>query len=233
MQRYVIDKSVNYNGEICGMQILVVSATEHEIFPFRSANASADILVTGVGVPATMYHLSKRIHLMDYDLIIQAGVAGSFQHEIKTGEVVAVRRDTFADLGIREGNNFSNLFESALAENVQPFQNGYLYNNHSVLENCYLKKVNGITVNTITDDHEVLSQWVLKYNPAIESMEGAALHYVCIQESVPFIQIRAISNYAGERNKANWDLQGAITNLNVALQLVIAGVGQDHNISHT
>jgi futalosine hydrolase len=211
------------------MQILVVSATEHEIYPYRSANASADILVTGVGVPAALYHLSKRIHLMDYDLVIQAGVAGSFLHEIEIGEVVGVRRDTFADLGIREGNNFSNLFDSALAENDHPFKNGYLYNNNSLFESCYLKKVNGITVNTITDDHEVLSNWVLKYDPAIESMEGAALHYVCIQESVPFIQIRAISNYAGERNKANWDLQGGITNLNVALQRVIDGLGENYN----
>ncbi len=170
---------------------------------------------------------------MDYDLVIQAGVAGSFLQEIEIGEVIAVRRDTFADLGIREGKNFSNLFESALAENEQPFLNGYLYNNHSVLESCYLKKVNAITVNTITDDHEVISQWVLKYHPAIESMEGAALHYVCMQESVPFIQLRAISNYAGERNKANWDLQGAISNLNLALQLVIDGVGQEHNNSHS
>ena len=44
-------------------------------------------------------------------------------------------------------------------------------------------------------------------------MEGAALHYVCLQEKVPFIQLRAISNYVGERDKSKWKMQEAITNL--------------------
>ncbi len=48
-------------------------------------------------------------------------------------------------------------------------------------------------------------------------MEGAAFHYVCLQEKIPFLQLRAISNYVGERNKANWNLNEAIRNLNKKL----------------
>ena len=58
------------------MQILVIAATEQEIEPFTDANARVDVLITGVGVPSTIYHLQKRIHQMEYDLIIQAGIAG-------------------------------------------------------------------------------------------------------------------------------------------------------------
>jgi futalosine hydrolase len=45
-------------------------------------------------------------------------------------------------------------------------------------------------------------------------MEGAALHYVCLMENIPFLQIRSISNYAGQRNKAKWNFNDSIQNLN-------------------
>jgi len=45
-------------------------------------------------------------------------------------------------------------------------------------------------------------------------MEGAALHYVCLMEKIPFVQIRGISNYIAERNKKNWNMKESISNLN-------------------
>ncbi len=48
------------------------------------------------------------------------------------------------------------------------------------------------------------------FNPVTESMEGAALHYVCLMEKIPFLQIRSISNYIGERNKKKWDMMDSI-----------------------
>lgn len=59
-----------------------------------------------------------------------------------------------------------------------------------------------------------MQQLIKKYDPTIESMEGAALHYVCREFNIPFIQLRAISNYVGERDKSNWKIQEAIENLN-------------------
>jgi futalosine hydrolase len=41
-------------------------------------------------------------------------------------------------------------------------------------------------------------------------MEGAAFHYIGIMKSIPFIQIRGISNFVGERNKKNWKIDEAI-----------------------
>jgi len=33
-------------------------------------------------------------------------------------------------------------------------------------------------------------------------------------EKIPFLQIRSISNYIGERNKKNWNMKQSILNLN-------------------
>ena len=45
-------------------------------------------------------------------------------------------------------------------------------------------------------------------------MEGAAFQYVARQANIPFLQIRAVSNYIGERNKYNWKIKESIANLN-------------------
>ena len=54
-------------------------------------------------------------------------------------------------------------------------------------------------------------------------MEGAALHYVCLQQSVPFLQIRSISNEVGERDKSKWRMKEAVENLNTELIKLITG----------
>jgi futalosine hydrolase len=49
-------------------------------------------------------------------------------------------------------------------------------------------------------------------------MEGAALHFACLQSGIPFIQIRTISNTVGVRDKQQWQLPAAIDSLNQYLQ---------------
>jgi futalosine hydrolase len=76
-----------------------------------------------------------------------------------------------------------------------------------------LEEVVGVTINEITTRPERIIQLKNKYNPVIESMEGAALHYVGLQMHVPFIQLRAVSNYVGERDKSKWNFSMALDNL--------------------
>ena len=52
-------------------------------------------------------------------------------------------------------------------------------------------------------------------------MEGAALHYVCLMEKVPFLQIRAISNMTGDRDKSRWKLREALKSLHGELVVMI------------
>ena len=54
-------------------------------------------------------------------------------------------------------------------------------------------------------------------NASVESMEGAALHYVALQEKIPFLQMRSLSNFVGERDKTKWVMDVAIANLNIEL----------------
>ena len=196
--------------------ILLIAATEFEIPLFtHQENQQQDILITGVGAAATLYHLQKRLQQIDYDLVIQAGIAGTFNTDLNLGEVVLVGQDTFGDLGMEEKNTFTSIFKSGFVdENEFPFENGWLKNKHELLQQSSLKIVNAVTVNKVSDSILQKQQLINTFDPQVESMEGAAFHYVCLQEKIPFIQIRSISNYVGERDKTKWKIKDAITNLN-------------------
>ena len=216
--------------EICSMQILLISSTAMEIQPQFANSAQVDILVTGVGIPATMYHLQKRLHQIDYDLVIQAGIAGSFGKEPAIGETVLVQQDAFGDLGTEQEEEFCTVFDARLADkNEFPFQEGCLFNNNTLFDSSTLKKVKAVTVNKVSDDRLLKRQIEHCFHPHIESMEGAALHYVCLHEQVPFLQVRTISNCVGERDKKKWKLEESIKNLNEELTKLIQQIAPTPN----
>jgi futalosine hydrolase len=78
-------------------------------------------------------------------------------------------------------------------------------------------KVKSITVNTAHGDEDSISYVKSKVNPDIETMEGAAFFNAVSQQNIPYVQIRAISNKVEKRNKENWDIDKAITQLSSVL----------------
>lgn len=210
------------------MKILVVTATEHELnlsnikLKANKADFGAEVLISGIGIASTVYHVTKKLMQTKYDLVIQAGIAGTFTNDLNLGEVVLISSDTFGDLGIEETGVFKSLFTSNLTnENDFPFTNGWLINRHKLLNGALLKTVTAITVNKITDDKKRIEKQRNMFNAQTESMEGAAFHYVCLHMNIPFLQVRSISNVVGERDKSKWKMKEAIVNLNNELNKII------------
>lgn len=207
------------------MKILVCAATPIEISPFLKQlhtgdfpKLELDVLVTGIGLTATTWSLSKQINLKRPDVIIQAGVGGCFDTSIPLGAVLAIKKEAIADQSVIELNKLKTLFDLKLVpQNQYPFTKGWLVNKNEILKKVRLKKVSGVTVNEITTSKQKVNFYKKTFKPVVESMEGAALHYVCLMENIPFIQLRSISNYIGERNKKKWDMQGSVKNLNDCL----------------
>ena len=212
-----------------GKNILVVAATAKEITPFieltkMSGLNNIDILISGIGLTASTYHLAKQLALKKYDLVIQAGVAGSFDPKIPLGTVVAVQHDAIADQSVVELQKLKTLFDLKLVPQDQyPYKKGWLINpNKDILKKTKLKIVKGISVNQISTSKQMIQFYRIAFDPVTESMEGASLHYVCLMEDIPFVQIRSVSNYIGERNKQKWNMMDSIINLNKALKSLVA-----------
>ncbi len=204
------------------MQILVLAATKLEIAPFIKKKIAADILITGVGAPAALYKLQQKLYQKKYDLVVQAGIAGMFGDSLTLGETVLVERDCFADIGMQEKGIFTPIFKTGFVKPTEfPYKNGWLINKGIKAIKLTLKLVKAVTINTISDSTAQKKMLINNYGAAIESMEGAAFHYVCLQEKVTFLQLRAISNKVGVRDKTKWKIKEAIENLNNTLEQIL------------
>ncbi|MBK8967470.1 MAG: futalosine hydrolase [Saprospiraceae bacterium] len=217
------------------MHVLLTAATPFELAPvisflestflkmadqhFRKNDLVIQVLVTGVGAPATAWHLGKALTTGSADWVINAGVAGAFDSNLQPGTVVQVISERFADLGVEEADGrFTDVFELGLTNlNHPPFVNGVLYNS-TAGETPFLPLVRGLTVNRVHGTESSIAAIRNKYPEAqIETMEGAAVFYGCLLAAVPFVEIRSISNYVEPRNRAGWELELAIEQLNIVL----------------
>ena len=214
------------------MKILVTAATEAEIalsikymegaarqekpLLFSRNGHEIQLAITGVGMVATTYHLIALLAASRYDLVIQAGIAGSFDRDISLGDTLFIRSDRFADMGVEDGERYIDVFDIGLVDiNEKPFTEKILVNPYSEDKlQTGLKGVNAITLNTVTGHETTVERLQKRYNSALESMEGAAFHYVCLQEGVVFVQVRAVSNYIERRNREAWQMGKALNNLN-------------------
>ena len=211
------------------MRVTITAATVAEWMPsFLNINAlytgesqrlKLQYHQSGIGMLAASYALTKLALEDKPDLIIQVGIAGSFDQSIPLGSVVVINEETIGDLGVEEEGKWKDLFDLKLEKSsYHPFEKRKLPNQWLGKYNLTgLKEVGGITVNEISTHPERIQKLIKKFNPIIESMEGAALHYVARESNIPFIQIRAISNYIGERDKSKWQMKNAIDNLNQTL----------------
>jgi len=215
--------------------ILLVAATDAEgdalrkipgVKPFDEGfhfgNCDITLLVTGIGQMATSWALTKWLSCNEKpDLAVNIGIAGSYNKDLKTGEVVAPVSDCFADTGVETGKTILTLAEAGIED--PPFREGRIYavNEYMPLVLEILKPVAAITVNTVTGSAVTIERMTEKFHPDIETMEGATFFYICSREKTPFIAIRAISNRVEPRDKKKWNIHLAINNLSERLKEIL------------
>ncbi len=210
------------------MHLLLVSATDFEVSEIPSwlnepgiqHNApKPELLISGVGQLKTCYALQKKINSKRPDLVIQAGFGGSSSKE-DIGKTYMIRSEKIADLGVMEKSGFTSMFDMGLEKpDLFPFREGKLVNPYKfLLEWTGLPLMDGYTVNEIKSVD--FAGFQRNKVPVVESMEGAALHYVCLMEKIPFLQIRSVSNVTGDRDKSRWKFKEARESLHKSLVLL-------------
>ncbi|PSL33122.1 futalosine hydrolase [Chitinophaga ginsengisoli] len=208
------------------MKILVTAATTFEIQPFMDhlagknyRNCQVTTLIGGIGMMHTAYQLGRQFASSRPDFAIQAGIAGCFDHSWDMGKVVIIDKEQLGDLGVEDDQAYKDLFDIQLWQPDQaPFTNRQLINPlQNVPHLPELPTASGVTINTVSGSERTRQLLLDKYKPEVESMEGAAFHYACLLEKIPFMQLRSISNYVEVRDKSKWKIQLAIKELNDTL----------------
>ncbi len=220
------------------MNILVVSATELEVrfltdelvfdrvispmvTRYTYNGIIIDIIITGVGMIFTTFHLTNALVKNEYNLVLNIGLSASFSKKIKIGEVLNVVSEEFADLGVEKYSGFETMFDIGyISKNEFPFENGVIHNNTDGFQlNFPIAK--GITVNKANQKKTSVQRLSSKFDTEVESMEGAAVFYVCKYMEIPFLELRSVSNYVGSNEFSDWDIPLALEKLNDAVFQVL------------
>ena len=219
-------------------KILYVTATRQEadilgkierIIPvqgkFCSDRFEIDLIVGGVGSMSTAWSMTQWFSANERPcLVINTGIAGSYNDAFPVGSVVMPVSDCFADAGIEDGDIFLTLHETGLSNPDEfPFRNGIIpvENRYTEIIKRILKPVNAITLNTATGSDSTREKLINKFNPDIETLEGAAFFYICAMQKIPFISLRAISNRVERRDRNRWNIPLALDNLALKLEEVL------------
>jgi len=228
------------------MRLLLVAATELELAPlvarltpashpqpsgalraFSHRSHQVDVLTTGVGMVATATWCARVLARQPYDFAVNLGVCGSFDPALPPGTVVNVVADCIAELGAEDGEQFLTVQQlGLLGPNEPPFRGGMLVNpgaksNHVIAS---LPAATGITVNTVHGNEHSIARVVERFQPAVETMEGAAFMFASLVSGVRFAQVRAVSNMVEKRNRAAWKLEEAVAALaDAGLRLIEQG----------
>jgi len=210
-------------------EILIVVAHSPEANALNEAlntqGVTFEILTTGVGGMNMSWMLQKRLQNGPKPkILINAGIAGSYIEEIQKGDIVIAASDCFADLGIDDNGRFTPLFSNGLSDgNSFPFTAGRVR-----CDNCWFEElrktimaVDAATVNMASGSEAAISRIKSGWNPAVETMEGAWFAYICMMSCLPWINIRAISNFIEPRNVKNWDIDTALATLRKQMPVII------------
>ncbi|NLA25268.1 MAG: hypothetical protein GX879_09915 [Bacteroidales bacterium] len=198
------------------MKALIISASKFEtqylsskfnIFTLDNLSEipnTHNVLITGAGVLDTIFAISEALNKIQADIIINMGIAGTLNSDLKIGTNCIVKSDFILDSGIYRDKNFKHISEFEFSINKTK-----IYNASAEIKNLVPEclEVNAQTVNLFYNlDLNNRPEAYKTTNADIETMEGAAVFYVANQKSIPVCSIRTISNYIGEKyNATNYE----------------------------
>jgi len=179
----------------------------------------------GVGKVEATLALTRRLCAGLPDVVVNFGVAGAFPGAgLEVGDVCLVTQESFADEGLVTEGGFEDLAQLKLADRVEWSADAVWAKRVADLLD-EVPAVRGTTVSTISGTDGLAQAYADRVQPAVETMEGAAVARVCDAFGVPWVQLRSISNRVGDRARGGWDIRLAKTRLHAAVQRVLGSLG--------
>lgn len=194
----------------------------------RALPSGLSCLVTGVGKTASAVSLCEYVHAHPVERVFIFGVAGAFVSDpgsqratLEVGELVWVQRDLLLDEGVQLEEGFLDLDALSLrGEQPQDYRAcaSWMQRLQQRLPGPALV---GATVSTCSSTDALAKQRQGQAPVQVETMEGAALAHVCDRRSLPWVQLRAVSNRCGQRDQGGWDLPLALESLRQGLDKLL------------
>ncbi len=207
------------------------------------------LLNTGIGKVNAAHSATGINEHFPIRYIINFGVAGAYPESgLKKGDIAIASQEIFGDEGILASNGRSRsatIFRGMQEIGIPFVQAGNKkYYNKFPLDRSFLKKVvksfnliscpssivtriksgNFVTVSAVSGTIKRATELEKRFNAICENMEGAAIAHVCSIYKIPMLEIRGISNIAGERDRRKWKLKLASENCQKAVLKAISSL---------
>ena len=209
------------------MRVLVMTAVSVEreaVLRGLRSNRGFDVLVGGVGPVAAAVSTAKVLATAEYGLVISAGIGGGFVGRAEVGSLVIADEIIAADLGVETPIGFSSLDELGFGfTRIQT---------DASLVNCFTEALLAaklpvkigpvLTVSTVTGKAESAAELLARVPGATaEAMEGYGVAFAAHDRGVPILELRAISNLVGPRDRAAWRIKEALDVLEAASSVLL------------
>jgi futalosine hydrolase len=185
-------------------------------------------LALGVGKIAAAISLTAALSERRPDAVLLVGVCGAYpDRHLRAGlaslavhDLCVVGSEVIADDGVAIPDGYLDLAQLRLGEIGPMACDAQLTGELAAVLGCPI--VSGATVSTGAGTDPLSQAYAQRSGAQVESMEGGAVAAVCRHFGVRFAQLRAVSNRTGDRKLGGWDLDGALAQLAVAVEKVLA-----------
>ncbi len=173
-----------------------------------------DIIVSGIGKTNTAINTTKYFMNSTKENALMIGICGSYHGKANVGDVVTIKHDYFVDeASLDDMNTLTTIHEKGhnIANN-----NCATFNTIDGFTIC-----DSNTVSFIPCIDSISNLYQKKTNAHVENMEGAAFGVATSGFNINAYQLRAVSNYCGDRDNQAWDIKKACKNLKQAIDNII------------
>ncbi|MGW2044942.1 futalosine hydrolase [Streptomyces sp. NPDC001858] len=180
------------------------------------AGDTYDLLAAGVGPALAAASVSAALTAAalagaPYDLVVSAGIAGGFAPDAPVGSLVVADEITAADLGAETADGFLPVTELGFGA-VTHRPPASLVRESAAAAGARAGVV--LTVSTVTGTAARAAVLRERHPRALaEAMEGFGVAEAAAAHGVPVLEIRAVSNPVGPRDRAAWRIGEALTAL--------------------
>ncbi|MET7905633.1 futalosine hydrolase [Streptomyces sp. NPDC005355] len=188
---------------------------------------TVDVLAAGVGPAAAAAGTAAALTAAavartPYDLAVSAGIGGGFG-TAPLGSVVVADAIVAADLGAETPDGFAAVTELGFGT-VEHLPPAPLV--AAVTGAAGAVRGTVLTVSTVTGSAERAAELLGRHPGAVaEAMEGFGVAEAAAAQSVPVLEVRAVSNAVGPRDRAAWRIGEALDALGGAFGKIASVLG--------
>jgi len=205
-------------------KILVLTAVEAEkdaVLRGLRGNSNVEVTVAGVGPAAAAASTALALagKDADYELVVSAGIAGGFANVAPIGSIVVASESVAADLGAETPEGFAGVDKLGFGTNRVVADAALASRLTNSLRSSGIPTHCGpvLTLSTVTGTAETAELLAARVpGAAAEAMEGYGVAEAASRFGIPFMEIRAISNAVGPRDRAAWRIGEALAALESA-----------------